>query len=194
MVQNFNCRVIDSESYLPNGTYNRLMQIGDEDTGKNRRIDQRVIWTTESQKKTQVLDILRRYGPEDRVRVLLRTKTYGYCTAVIVLWGGRRVLVFSVMLALLQECYWCRMHRLCIWYCVVGIYCMYGRECGDGYLDLEAIMKVVLSSCFAWMANSTPMAFFVLCVSSYDLVMLVLMLRYGEWETIRVRSAAYFGL
>ncbi|CAN0486351.1 unnamed protein product, partial [Scytosiphon promiscuus] len=34
-------------------------QIGDEDTGKNRRIDQRVLWMTEAQKKTKVVELLR---------------------------------------------------------------------------------------------------------------------------------------
>lgn len=70
------------------------MQIGDEDTGKNRRIDQRVLWTTEAQKKTQVLDILRRYGPEDRVSFLPRARTG--CTVVIVPLGGGRCW-FSVL-------------------------------------------------------------------------------------------------
>lgn len=96
MVQKFHYPLIDSESSLPNGTYNRPMQIGDEDTGKNRRIEQRVLWTTEAQKKTQVLEILRRYGPEDRVSFLLQTRTD--CTAVIVLlFMGGPVGVTAVM-------------------------------------------------------------------------------------------------
>lgn len=31
-----------------------IVQIGDEDTGKNRRIEQRVLWMTEAQKKAKV--------------------------------------------------------------------------------------------------------------------------------------------
>ncbi|CAM9802029.1 unnamed protein product [Ascophyllum nodosum] len=51
-----------------------IVQIGDEDTGKNRRIDQRVLWMTETQKKTKVLEILRSHGKDDRVLVFINTK------------------------------------------------------------------------------------------------------------------------
>lgn len=44
-----------------------LTQIGDEDTGKNRRIEQRVLWMTETQKKTRVVEILRSHSEDDRV-------------------------------------------------------------------------------------------------------------------------------
>lgn len=45
----------------------RSAQIGDEDTGKNRRIDQRVLWMTEAQKKTKVVELLRGHDKDDRV-------------------------------------------------------------------------------------------------------------------------------
>ncbi|CAM9545263.1 unnamed protein product, partial [Ectocarpus fasciculatus] len=44
-----------------------VQQIGDEDTGKNRRIEQRVLWMTEAQKKTKVTELLRGHDKEDRV-------------------------------------------------------------------------------------------------------------------------------
>lgn len=43
-------------------------QIGDEDTGKNRRIEQRVLWMTEAQKKSKVVELLRGHNKDDRVR------------------------------------------------------------------------------------------------------------------------------
>lgn len=51
-----------------------VVQIGDEDTGKNRRIEQRVLWMTEAQKKTKVVELLRGHGEDDRVLVFINTK------------------------------------------------------------------------------------------------------------------------
>ncbi|CAM9318730.1 unnamed protein product [Scytosiphon promiscuus] len=51
-----------------------VVQIGDEDTGKNRRIDQRVLWMTEAQKKTKVVELLRAHDKDDRVLVFINTK------------------------------------------------------------------------------------------------------------------------
>ena len=42
----------------------------EEDTGKNRRIEQRVLWMTEAQKKTKVTELLRGHDKEDRVQYL----------------------------------------------------------------------------------------------------------------------------
>ncbi|CAM9400317.1 unnamed protein product [Pylaiella littoralis] len=51
-----------------------IPHIGDEDTGKNRRIDQRVLWMTEAQKKTKVVELLRGHDKDDRVLVFINTK------------------------------------------------------------------------------------------------------------------------
>ncbi|CAN0450575.1 unnamed protein product [Discosporangium mesarthrocarpum] len=53
--------------------------IGDEDTGKNRRIEQRVLWLTESQKKNRVIEILRGHR-DDKARKRSVTPLFpGHC-------------------------------------------------------------------------------------------------------------------
>ena len=43
------------------------MYTGDEDSGKNKRIEQRVIFMTEAQKKGKLSDELRRLGSNEKV-------------------------------------------------------------------------------------------------------------------------------
>jgi ATP-dependent RNA helicase DDX23/PRP28 len=47
-----------------------IIKIGDEDTGKNKRIEQRVQFISESQKKGKLVDELRRLSGIEKVRVL----------------------------------------------------------------------------------------------------------------------------
>ncbi|CAM9464920.1 unnamed protein product [Phaeothamnion confervicola] len=51
-----------------------IVQIGDEDTGKNRRIEQRVLSVPEAQKKARLAEILRLQGRDDKVIVFVNTK------------------------------------------------------------------------------------------------------------------------
>ena len=44
-----------------------IIKIGDEDTGKNKRIEQRVHFVTEGQKKNKLVDELRRLNSTEKV-------------------------------------------------------------------------------------------------------------------------------
>lgn len=50
------------------------VKIGDSSSGKNKRIEQRVIFTTEPAKKSLVVDILRGRTPEDKFIVFVNAK------------------------------------------------------------------------------------------------------------------------
>lgn len=54
-----------------------LVRIGDEDSGKNKRIEQRVLFVPEAQKKTKVVEELRRMASSDKVIVFVNSKKQG---------------------------------------------------------------------------------------------------------------------
>lgn len=54
-----------------------LVRIGDEDTGKNKRIEQRVMFVPEAQKKTKLVEELRRLASADKVIVFVNSKKQG---------------------------------------------------------------------------------------------------------------------
>mmetsp|Transcript_30505 Transcript_30505/g.38234 ORF Transcript_30505/g.38234 Transcript_30505/m.38234 type:complete len:226 (+) Transcript_30505:1331-2008(+) len=60
-----------AQKYLRHPT---IVQIGDEDSGKNKRITQEVKFTSEGQKKSLLLDILRRQTEEDKFIVFVNAK------------------------------------------------------------------------------------------------------------------------
>jgi ATP-dependent RNA helicase DDX23/PRP28 len=54
-----------------------VIKIGDEDTGKNKRIEQRVIFITDAQKKNKLLDELRTLGTKGKALVFINVKKQG---------------------------------------------------------------------------------------------------------------------
>ncbi|KAJ1425268.1 P-loop containing nucleoside triphosphate hydrolase protein [Ochromonadaceae sp. CCMP2298] len=54
-----------------------LIRIGDEDSGKNKRIEQRVVFVAEAQKKSRVSDDLRRMSSQDKIIVFVNSKKQG---------------------------------------------------------------------------------------------------------------------
>ncbi len=54
-----------------------IIRIGDEDTGKNKRIEQRVLFITESQKKSELTKLLQRLSSNDKVIVFINSKKQG---------------------------------------------------------------------------------------------------------------------
>lgn len=50
------------------------IKIGDQDSGKNKRIDQHVIFTTEPNKRNMLLDLLRRRQPSEKYIVFVNAK------------------------------------------------------------------------------------------------------------------------
>eukprot|EP01032_Pedospumella_encystans_P018991 gene18991-21602_t len=54
-----------------------LVRIGDEDSGKNKRIEQRVLFVPEAQKKSKVVEELRRMASSDKVIVFVNSKKQG---------------------------------------------------------------------------------------------------------------------
>jgi len=54
-----------------------VIKIGDESSGKNKRIEQRVVFMTEGQKKSKVTEELNRLRPSDKVIVFVNAKKQG---------------------------------------------------------------------------------------------------------------------
>ena len=54
-----------------------VIKIGDETSGKNKRIEQRVVFVTEGQKKTKLTEELRRLRTTDKVIVFVNAKKQG---------------------------------------------------------------------------------------------------------------------
>ena len=54
-----------------------LVRIGDEDSGKNKRIEQRVQFVPEAQKKSRLIEDLRRMASSDKVIVFVNSKKQG---------------------------------------------------------------------------------------------------------------------
>jgi ATP-dependent RNA helicase DDX23/PRP28 len=54
-----------------------IIRIGDEDTGKNKRIEQRVMFITEGQKKNELTKLLQRLSSTDKVIVFINSKKQG---------------------------------------------------------------------------------------------------------------------
>ena len=54
-----------------------IVKIGDEDTGKNKRIEQRVMFVTDSQKKGMLTEELRRMGANDKIIIFINSKKQG---------------------------------------------------------------------------------------------------------------------
>jgi ATP-dependent RNA helicase DDX23/PRP28 len=54
-----------------------VIKIGDEDTGKNKRIEQRVQFVNEGQKKSKLVEELRRLATTDKVIVFVNAKKQG---------------------------------------------------------------------------------------------------------------------
>jgi ATP-dependent RNA helicase DDX23/PRP28 len=54
-----------------------IVRIGDEDSGKNKRIEQRVMFVPEAQKKTKLVEELRRLSTSDKVIVFVNFKKQG---------------------------------------------------------------------------------------------------------------------
>lgn len=54
-----------------------MVRIGDVDSGKNKRIEQRVFFIAEGQKKTMLLDELRKLNSNDKVIVFINTQKVG---------------------------------------------------------------------------------------------------------------------
>ncbi len=48
-----------------------IIKIGDEETGKNKRIEQRVHFIAEGQKKNKLIEELKRLSVNEKVRVVL---------------------------------------------------------------------------------------------------------------------------
>ncbi|KAJ1460165.1 P-loop containing nucleoside triphosphate hydrolase protein [Pelagophyceae sp. CCMP2097] len=51
-----------------------IVAIGDEDSGKNKRIEQRIAYMKDAEKKNQLAELLRRKGPEDKYIVFCNEK------------------------------------------------------------------------------------------------------------------------
>ena len=51
-----------------------IIKIGDQDSGKNRRIEQRILWMPEGQKRSKINDILRSLGKSDKGIVFVNAK------------------------------------------------------------------------------------------------------------------------
>jgi ATP-dependent RNA helicase DDX23/PRP28 len=54
-----------------------VIKIGDEESGKNKRIEQRVHFITEGQKKTRVIEEIRRLSSADKAIVFVNSKKQG---------------------------------------------------------------------------------------------------------------------
>lgn len=54
-----------------------VIKIGDEDTGKNKRIEQHVYFLSEAQKKNKLMEQLRRLEPSDKAIVFINSKKQG---------------------------------------------------------------------------------------------------------------------
>lgn len=54
-----------------------IIKIGDEDTGKNKRIEQRIIFLSEGQKKNKLVDELRRLNTSEKAIVFVNAKKQG---------------------------------------------------------------------------------------------------------------------
>lgn len=54
-----------------------MVRIGDEDTGKNKRIEQKVLFVPEAQKKSKIVEELRRLSSSDKVIVFVNSKKQG---------------------------------------------------------------------------------------------------------------------
>ena len=52
-----------------------LIRIGDEDTGKNKRIEQRVYFIAEAQKRSKLMDELHRMSAVDKVNYITNDGT-----------------------------------------------------------------------------------------------------------------------
>ncbi len=51
-----------------------IIKIGDQDSGKNKRIDQRIIWLSEGQKRARLADLMRQLGKEEKAIVFVNAK------------------------------------------------------------------------------------------------------------------------
>jgi ATP-dependent RNA helicase DDX23/PRP28 len=75
-----------------------IIKIGDEDSGKNKRIEQRVIFVPETSKRNLLLDELRRLSSSDKSIVFINSKQQGDALGRFLETSGYRNGVLHMML------------------------------------------------------------------------------------------------
>lgn len=85
-----------------------IVKIGDSEGVKNKRIDQRVLMTTEGQKKSLLMEIIRSSKPDDKIIVFVNAKKG--CDVL-----GRHLEAANVKLQILHGKDWTYDHFISVW-------------------------------------------------------------------------------